>query len=430
MSHHTAKEAYEKFQRRLNRFPQGAPPSETLYKILRVLVDEQEAAFLAELPIRPFTAKRAAKALHVTVPEARKTLDELSSRAVLLDVVKEGAETKYMMPPPMAGFIEFALMRVRADIDQRLLSELYHQYLNVESEFMYDLFYGVDTKLGRVFVQEAAIPEDLAVHVLDYERATRIVEAAEHVAIGMCYCRHKAQHLGTACDAPMDVCMTFGNVADSLSRHGHSRAVSKQEALEALHRSWEHNLVQCGENAREGVSFICNCCGCCCEAMIAAKRYGLRQPVYTTNFLPRIGEDACTGCGKCVRVCPVEALALHERQKGERTVRTATLDPDVCLGCAVCVRNCPKKAISLLRREKQVITPVNSTHRIVCAAIEKGQLQNLVFDTPAFASHRAMGSLLGSILRLPPVQRGLASKQMKSKYLERLIAGGTRLKRR
>ena len=140
MSHHTAREAYEQLEARLNRFPQGAPPSETLYQILRVLVSEQEAAFLAALPIRPFTARRAAKALRMTVPEAKKTLDTLASRAMLIDLVKEDEETRYMMPPPMAGFLEFALMRVRTDIDQQLLSQLYHQYLNVEGGFMYDLF--------------------------------------------------------------------------------------------------------------------------------------------------------------------------------------------------------------------------------------------------------------------------------------------------
>ncbi len=423
MSHHTAREAYQQLEQRLNRFPQGAPPSETLYQILGVLVSEQEAAFLSALPIRPFTARRAAKALHTTVPEAKKTLDTLAGRAMLIDLVKEGEETRYMMPPPMAGFLEFALMRVRTDIDQKLLSELYHQYLNVEGEFMHDLFYGVETKLGRVFVQEPMVGDSEAVHILDYERATHVIETAEHIALGMCYCRHKMEHMGTACDAPMDVCLTFGGVAEALSRHGHSRAVGKAEALEALNLSYEANLVQCGENVREGVSFICNCCGCCCEAMLAAKRYGLRQPVYTTGFSPRVEAEACVGCGKCGKVCPVDAIRMVPVQKGERQSLTAQIDYDICLGCGVCVRNCPQKCIALKAREKKLLTPVNSTHRIVLAAIEKGQLANLVFDTPAFASHRAMGALLTAILRLPPVKQAMASQQMKSKYLERLIAG-------
>ncbi len=37
MSHNTARESYRKLTERLNRFPQGAPPSELLYQILGVL---------------------------------------------------------------------------------------------------------------------------------------------------------------------------------------------------------------------------------------------------------------------------------------------------------------------------------------------------------------------------------------------------------
>jgi hypothetical protein len=39
----------------LNRFPQGAPPSETLYQILKILFSEREAGLVAQLPIKPFT---------------------------------------------------------------------------------------------------------------------------------------------------------------------------------------------------------------------------------------------------------------------------------------------------------------------------------------------------------------------------------------
>jgi len=55
-------------------------------------------------------------------------------------------------------------------------------------------------------------------------------------------------------------------------------------------------------------------------------------------------------------------------------------------------------------------------------AIERGKLQNLIFDADALASHRIMGAILGAILKLPPVKRALASSQVKSHYLERIIA--------
>jgi hypothetical protein len=54
-------------------------------------------------------------------------------------------------------------------------------------------------------------------------------------------------------------------------------------------------------------------------------------------------------------------------------------------------------------------------------AIERGKLQNLIFDNQALFSHRAMAAILGVILKLPPVKQAMASRQMKSRYLETLI---------
>ena len=107
------------------------------------------------------------------------------------------------------------------------------------------------------------------------------------MGVGLCYCRHKMQHLGRACDAPLDICMTFGGTADALIRHGHARRVDRVEGLELLDRAHEANLVQFGENVQREVGFICNCCGCCCEAMIAARRFAFLHPVHTTNWLAR-----------------------------------------------------------------------------------------------------------------------------------------------
>ena len=49
MSHIVGKSAYKSLEERLNRFPQGAPASETLYKILETLFDEKEAELVAQL---------------------------------------------------------------------------------------------------------------------------------------------------------------------------------------------------------------------------------------------------------------------------------------------------------------------------------------------------------------------------------------------
>jgi len=101
--------------------------------------------------------------------------------------------------------------------------------------------------------------------------------------------------------------------------------------------------------------------------------------------------------------------------------KKAKLQEDICLGCGNCLAGCNKKAIKLHSRKKRVITPINSVHRVVSMAIERGKLQNLLFDNQVMFSHRAMAAVLGVILKLPPLKQALASEQFKSRYLVALL---------
>ncbi|MFC1619209.1 4Fe-4S dicluster domain-containing protein [Candidatus Neomarinimicrobiota bacterium] len=428
MAHHTVRKGFTSLIERLNRHPQGAPPSEYLFRILEMLFSEREAQLVSLLPIKPFTAAKASHAWKMDLPATRKVLDELASRAILVDIDHDG-ESIYTLPPPMAGFFEFSMMRIRGDadqeigdVDQKILSELFYQYLNVEEDFIRELFTRGKTQLGRTLVNERSLGDENALFVLDYERATEIIRTATHRGIGTCYCRHKMMHLGQACNSPMDICMTFNTVAASLTKHGYAREVDVAEGLDLLQQAHDNMLVQFSENVREKVNFICNCCGCCCEAMIASRRFAVLHPIHTTNFLPKLDDEDCNGCGKCVNTCPVEALSLVSANDPQRPkIKRARLKEDFCLGCGLCIQACTKGNIRMVSRKKRVITPLNSAHRAVAMAIERGKLQNLIFDNQVLRSHRALAALLGAILKLPPIKQILASQQVKSRYLETLL---------
>ena len=102
-------------------------------------------------------------------------------------------------------------------------------------------------------------------------------------------------------------------------------------------------------------------------------------------------------------------------------MKLARLNETMCLGCGVCVRACPEKALTLSSRPERVITPKDGAHRAVMMAIERGKLQNLLFDNRVLWNHRALAAVFEVIFKLPPIKQALGSRQLKSRYLEALL---------
>jgi Nif-specific ferredoxin III len=76
--------------------------------------------------------------------------------------------------------------------------------------------------------------------------------------------------------------------------------------------------------------------------------------VWTPEFVTRINQDNCIGCGRCYKVCPREVLDLIEKTTddddddddgGDSQVMSLKNAKD-CIGCGACNRVCPKKCYS------------------------------------------------------------------------------------
>lgn len=50
--------------------------------------------------------------------------------------------------------------------------------------------------------------------------------------------------------------------------------------------------------------------------------------------------EKCTGCGRCMEVCPHQVFALKDG-------RSEIIDKDSCMECGACAQNCPVQALEV-----------------------------------------------------------------------------------
>jgi Fe-S-cluster-containing hydrogenase component 2 len=86
-----------------------------------------------------------------------------------------------------------------------------------------------------------------------------------------------------------------------------------------------------------------DCIGChMCEKTCAEFYFGTKDKkkssitIITEETENRIA--ICTQCGECIDICPVEAISRDERG-------VVVIDKDICVGCLMCVGFCKENAM-------------------------------------------------------------------------------------
>jgi MinD superfamily P-loop ATPase containing an inserted ferredoxin domain len=359
-------EVYRALAERLNREPVGAPINDTLMEILTRLYTENEAMIGSQFPLLPVNIDKIAGTVGMSLEQLKPMLDHMADKGLLLDFPRRDT-TYYMLAPMVIGFFEYTFMRVRDEVNMNELAELFRHYF--DSPETRQEFSGVKTRIMRVLPYDKLIPLAVETEVLPYERAREIIKEAGGGSLSLCACRHKALHLGKACDAPLEVCTSLGNAAEWVIRRGMGRAATVDELLRVLDQTEELGLVHNCDNVMNSPTYICHCCSCCCVVLTSIHEYGLSS-THPSNFIPELDCEKCLGCGICADRCPIAAITMDDE---ENEMEIPVVNTDICLGCGVCASSCPNGSLSLSRRSELYVPPKTPSEKFSRIAREKGK---------------------------------------------------------
>jgi ferredoxin len=355
-----AENVYEDLRELLDRHPSGCPPAPEIIEILKVLFTEKEAGIALTLGFRPYPIEIIAEKAGLDIAEVHEHLESLADRGVVF--AKEKNDTwHYALLPVMPGLFEFPFMKGERSPTIDKLSKLWQTYLkqlgkDIGSPSM---------AFSRVITIQEPIPNEP--EVLPYERVYEMIDRAEVVGIAHCACRESEQK----CDAFREACMVFDDTCTYLVERGFARYLAKGDMKEKLREFDASGLVHQTNNSQDRLTFICNCCTCCCHLLRSLTE--LKNPyVFTSSgFIPQNDPDLCSGCGTCAdERCPMEAMRLDDT--------VPVIEKELCIGCGLCVTGCPEDALELVRR-RDVPAPALTARDIGLQMLkDKGKLEAFI----------------------------------------------------
>ncbi|MCU0594251.1 MAG: 4Fe-4S binding protein [Desulfobacterota bacterium] len=350
------KNVYERLAEHLSRLGMGYPFRDELIAILKENFSAQEAEVALAIPTRPVPLEPVAvdeirKSIDLPSEKLSEILENLSRRGLLFSGRTETGDKGYALQQVGFGFPQTFFWRNEDTPHARKMAAMTAKYFS--RTVTQEAFSGPATKPYRYIPVGRTLPTSKQA-IFPSQMMETVIEKAEVIAVAHCGCRVAYRLAGKGCDHPTEVCMKYNDMARYVIDKGFAREISKQEALELIRKSEEEGLVHFVDNAEGEIQHNCNCCGCACWNVGAIRRRKIpRDALMATYFMRGTNQDACTGCGACVEICPVEALRLE----GDFPVVAEAW----CIGCGVCATVCPADAVVIkVREDKKGTSPASN----------------------------------------------------------------------
>lgn len=343
-------DVYNRLAKHLSSLGMGYPLKEELIDILRENFTPLEAEAALALPTKvipfePVPVTRLSPPLDIPREELKKILSNLAQRGLLFSKKLRGGRMGYALQQFGYGFPQTFFWKGVNTPNAKKMAELIAKYSR--SEQLQEAYGDTKTKAFRYIPASQSIePEKHA--VFPFEMMEVVIQKVRVIAVVHCPCRATAHLIGKKrCDHPLENCIKYDELAEYLIEKGIGKEITKQEALDVIHRAEQAGLVHLVDNAREGIKHTCNCCGCCCWSVGTIRRRRVpRDVLMATYFLRETDREKCSGCGQCVEICPVNAIKIE----GDFPV----VDREWCIGCGVCAVPCPSSAIRLVRKSDAI----------------------------------------------------------------------------
>ena len=329
--------AYEDLAKALDLLPSGFPrtSSGVEVRILKKIFSPEEAHLASHLTGRTDTVEAIASRSGLHSREAGRDLIALAKRGVVWSGKVDGG-VGFRLAPFMVGIFEAQLGTMDED-----LAELYERYMEEggAAGIMKPL-----PALHRVLPGQGTVGPDM---ILPYDDVRAIIEKGKTFRVRGCICRVQQDLLGERkCDFPLENCtMIYED-----ERPPSPEDISKERALSLLDETEKIGLVHTTSNVINGITYICNCCGCCCGILRGFNEWGVDEAIARANYFAVVDSDKCTACGICVERCQVSAISVENG--------VAEVNLERCIGCGLCVTGCPSDAAELERKpETEMIHP-------------------------------------------------------------------------
>ena len=282
------------------------------YRILAPIVDDDMCAIMMRMRLeKDFSVEDLAKKAKKSVEFTQQQCDKLV-KAGVIRVRYHGSEPFYYYPIWVPGIMEGILGNREQCEKHPDLAACFEEYTRIRVGMLAPVL-GGGVNFMRVMPVMSAIENNS--HRASYDELSTIIENATAISVGPCSCRRSRRLMGEGCGhLEEDMCMYLNDNAINFSKNGEHRLISKEEAYEILKRAEDNGLVHDVNQAPgfDGVTAICNCCGCSCYALRITEMFRAPEGV-SSNFIARVDKDKCVACGQCVENCQTNAVRLGQK---------------------------------------------------------------------------------------------------------------------